>query len=457
MLSSADLSLQQAPPISVPFRFFLTAPLFGLAASLLALAQGSDLMLSRWLPGALAFTHLITLGFLLMVMCGALLQLLPVLATSPVPAVVLVGNVTHLLLTLGTVSLAIGFLFGDPIWMRTALALLALGLLLFMSAVAIALWRIRQQSATTTAIRLALLSLALTIVLGLLAGGIVAGLLRSESLALLADIHLNWGLAGAVGLLLIGVAYQVVPLFQVTPEYPGWMRRILAPGLFSVLLIWTLSKVAVVFAGWPAELPEVLLALLLVGFCLFALVTLSLQLRRRRRIADVTLKFWRVGMVAIILCLLFWGIGWLYPEAAQSPRFALLFGVLLILGAAVALVNGMLYKIVAFLPWFHLQHRQIALMRFEVTVPHMRAFVPQAAADRQFFVWLLSLAAALSGVFWPQQMVRPAGLLFATSNLLLFYNLLSAVVLYRRTDRELRSKCADAPSDENGRPAGIDR
>ena len=56
----ALLSFEQSPPISAPLRFFLTAPLFGMLAGALLLWGGPDLLASRWTPGALALTHLIT-------------------------------------------------------------------------------------------------------------------------------------------------------------------------------------------------------------------------------------------------------------------------------------------------------------------------------------------------------------------------------------------------------------
>jgi hypothetical protein len=43
------------------------------------------------------------------------------------------------------------------------------------------------------------------------------------------------------------------------------------------------------------------------------------------------------------------------PTWAQAPQVDLLLGILLIFGFAVAVINGMLYKIVPFLAWFHLQ------------------------------------------------------------------------------------------------------
>ena len=83
MSELSGLSLDQAPPISVPLRFFLTAPLFALSAALLLLWQGPDLFDSRWNPTTLAVTHLLTLGYLGIVMIGAILQMLPVVAGTP--------------------------------------------------------------------------------------------------------------------------------------------------------------------------------------------------------------------------------------------------------------------------------------------------------------------------------------------------------------------------------------
>ncbi len=45
------------PPIELPFRFFLTAPLFVIACALLILVSGETLFLSRWQPSILALTH----------------------------------------------------------------------------------------------------------------------------------------------------------------------------------------------------------------------------------------------------------------------------------------------------------------------------------------------------------------------------------------------------------------
>ncbi|MHB0982634.1 MAG: hypothetical protein ACYC02_04540, partial [Thiobacillus sp.] len=84
MNPQAGLSFGQAPPYSLPLRFFLTAPLFLLAAAGL-IVWAPEALASRWTPYTLALTHALTLGFLAMVMLGALLQMLPVVAGSSIP------------------------------------------------------------------------------------------------------------------------------------------------------------------------------------------------------------------------------------------------------------------------------------------------------------------------------------------------------------------------------------
>ena len=68
--SLTGLSLKQAPPLSVPLRFFLTAPVFLLLAAMLLWHLGATVWASRWSAGVLALTHLLTLGYLSMVMLG---------------------------------------------------------------------------------------------------------------------------------------------------------------------------------------------------------------------------------------------------------------------------------------------------------------------------------------------------------------------------------------------------
>jgi hypothetical protein len=447
MLTTAGLSLEQAPPISIPFRFFLTAPLFGIAAGLLLVWHGELALLSRWMPATLALTHLLTLGVLAMVMCGALLQMLPVVAGAPVPRVVLVGNLVHPLLSLGTLALVLGLLGHPGPWLTLGLGLLAGGLLIFLAGVAVALWRVPTPSCTTTGMAGAAFALLVTLGLGLFLGAGLAGWTAAPPLPLFTSLHLGFGLFGWVLLLLVGVAYQVVPMFQVTPEYPLPMRRRLVPLLLVLLLLWTLTAVAAQQGLLPSWLATGLATSLpgLAGAAAgwFAIATLRLQGQRRRKVPDLTLRFWRLGLGALLACPPLWlGLTLAGTEATQA-RLELLLGVLMIAGAALPLLNGMLYKIVPFLCWFHLQHRQLQLMATGVRVPNMKELLPETWALTQFWLSVLALALTLGAVYLPGALTAPAGLAWAASFALLGGTLGTSVLRYLRVGAELHRHGAD--------------
>ncbi len=440
MLGTETLSLEQAPPISIPIRFFLTAPLFGVAAALLLIWHGPDLLVSRWAPQTLALTHLFTLGFLGLNMCGALLQMLPVLAGIAVPRVVLVGSLTHLLMVGGTLWLVIGLLLGSTGWLKFAVGFLGTGFIIYIMAVLVALWRVKIANATVTGMRMAVLALLVTVLIG---SDLASGLAGWTSLVfpqLYTDLHLAWGMLGWVGLLLIGAAFQVVPMFQVTPEYPRWMRDWMPRTLLVGLAIWTMLHVTAVTGRIPEAWSLAWLVVLLAGYVWFAIITLRLQQLRRRKIPDVTLMFWRIGIVAIPLCCAIWMTGRLFPVISGVVDLDLLLGVCMILGAAVALMNGMLYKIVPFLSWFHLQNRQLATMCMTVQIPNMKQLLPDRAAKRQFWVYVLALGCTVVAIFSPAWFARSAGVLWALSFMLLAFNLFRVVLHYRSVNLELTAE-----------------
>ncbi|MCP4127023.1 MAG: hypothetical protein GY753_08180, partial [Gammaproteobacteria bacterium] len=71
-MSQAKLILSQSPPAWVPLRFFVTAPIFAIAAAVLVLWHEPTSLASRWSAPVLAFTHLLVVGFMAMVMTGAM-------------------------------------------------------------------------------------------------------------------------------------------------------------------------------------------------------------------------------------------------------------------------------------------------------------------------------------------------------------------------------------------------
>lgn len=222
-----NLSFEQAPPISVPYRFFLTAPWFGVAAGLLLLVQGDALLSSRWAAGTLALVHLFVAGFMLQAMCGALLQFIPVAAGGNIWRPHWLAAVVHPLLVVAASLLVTAFLVSRPGLFIAAGHLFALGLGFFILVVGWAVWRTPAHGATILALRIAIAALLVTLVTGVtLATGLAWGV--PLPLPPLVNVHAAWGLGGWGLILLAGVSYFVVPMFQLTLRirtgFPGACR-----------------------------------------------------------------------------------------------------------------------------------------------------------------------------------------------------------------------------------------
>jgi len=404
-MTEAGLSYEQAPPFVAPLRFFQVAPLFLLLVAGLALFV-PEWQANRWSPASLALTHLITLGYLGMVMLGALLQILPVVLGAPVPAVRLVAWAGLLGLSIGTPGLALGFLLSEPLWLYAGMPILAAGLLPVIVAITFSLMRTAALQVAWP-IRQAVLALVITLLLGITMAGGLFGLWSLPAAADLTPLHIAWGLLGWVLILIVGVAYQVVPMLQITPPYPArlsrWLTWIMLAGL---LLFSSLPQPA--WGAAASRLGELALCAASIGF---AVATLRIQSRRRRKVPDVTLDFWRLGMASLILSALLCLLLSELPETWQAPAQISL-GPLFLFGFAASVVSGMLYKIVPFLAWFHLKTQTGAKVG---SIPNMKEMIPDKLARLHFRLHLAMLIVLLPAPFLP----APAARFAATAGLLL--------------------------------------
>lgn len=386
------LSFEQAPPISVPMRFFLTAPLFGILAGALLLWQGPAVLESRWAPATLALTHLITAGFMLQVMCGALLQFIPVAAGGNIWRPRLVAAVVHLSISLAVLLFAGAFLATDLRWLDPAAGLFALALVSFGLAAGHAVLHMESSNSTITALRCALGGLIITLLLGATLVQAVQGRLDIP-LVQLTNLHAAWGLAGWVLILVCGVSYFLIPMFQLTPSYPTPVQRFLPAVLLAILALWSLQ----LFVDDKEFWEDIALAILLATASAYAGSTLWLQGRRKRKAMDPALQFFRMAMLCILAAALSWLVLHCYPGWAGHPAGNLWLGSLLLFGAATSAICGMLYKIAPFALWMHLQRIDAS---FAIRL-NTRMLLPEPPVRRHFQLHCTALAVLLAAVLFP--------------------------------------------------------
>lgn len=407
------LSLDQAPPISVVMRFFLSVPLFGIVLGIMMFAYPHQILTSAH-PLSLSALHLMFLGVITMAMIGALFQMQSVLGGRPIPAPSGNGWIIHLFLSIGVLSLAGAFALSNPVLFVIASVFLGASLLYTATLILPLLFKASAHD-TIRGMRFALISLTLTVLLGIVMASEYANENFSPSHELLRSIHYSFGLIGWIGMLIIAVAFQVVEMFYVTPGFSPWCKRNAFIVLFAALVgksIWLMTALPFV---WVFDL---VIGALLVGF---TVTTAKRLMTRKRRVSDVSIWFWMSALGLLVVALL----SYLFFEVTAKEHFLTLslIGFALF---ALSIILAMMGKIVPFLVWFHLSSAGY------MDAPIMSNIIPQSRQKSLFGLFAIACVSIVIGVFITEALL--AGAIAAVLMfLLLLFNLIGALKLYRHT------------------------
>ena len=309
-------------------------------------------------PHTLVLVHLVVLGWLSLLLCGALFQFVPVLVARP-----LYSNMLPLpaliFLVAGLCFLLCGFLqlggTGDgwPWLLPFAATSLAIGFTLVLYNLGRTLWTGRPLPLPARFVAVALGFLAATALLGGIFSFAFAVPLSSTALLAIAGaglpLHVVAGIGGWLTFTAIGVSYRLLAMFMLAPELEGVRPR-------AVFWLGTLGLLAVVAGGLVlvlsnASLVPALIAggiLGAVALALYGADMLRLYRARKRPIIELNSQMAALALISlagcVILAVVLIGLG-AFTEQVGAVVFLAVFGWLSGLGLA------KLYKIVAFLTW----------------------------------------------------------------------------------------------------------
>jgi hypothetical protein len=299
-------------------------------------------------PGVVALAHAWILGCLLPVTFGAVYQLLPVVLGGELASPRLAW--THFALhAVGAPCLVAAMI----VWRMDFVALAAVpvvaGIILFASNVWRTVGGIRwTHDPVATAFALAAGWLVATVLAGaFLALNHLWNFLPPSPLALL-RAHAHLGVAGFFLTLLQGAAFRLVPMFTLS-TVQSW-RRVWVGLLATQVGLTALIPALVGERGVPVCLAATALCagLGVSGWELAA----TLAARQKRVLVPGLRGF--MGGAAFFACAAAGGLTLAFADdrpAAENPKWAMLYGLVALLGGLLPIVLGMLCKIVPFLVW----------------------------------------------------------------------------------------------------------
>ena len=408
----AGLSLDQAPPYKAPIKFFLVAPIFAVLAGFFALFSNNYEIHN---PLIIATIHLVTIGFIILTILGALQQMLPVIAGAVIPNAKKVSNITYGLITLGVVSFTVGFLLYEKLYLFLAATMLLIGLSYFIFIALVQLFKVKNKSFIVIGIILSLVFFMIAFAIGI-------HLIIANATSNISDLHYDFALLhynyiffGFLFFLIVAITIQVVPMFWVASAYKKYEQIVIIFTTTALLIFYPIN----LFMGLEMDLVYKILFNFIILY--FAFLTIQKLQNRKRKLKDITVYFYITSMIFLVIGSLYW----LSMSFFTLPTNML--GILFGLGFVVSLMNGMMYKIIPFLTWFHLNAKGI------FDIPTMREMIAQKNMQTQFYIHLSSVLFFVLGFsFALHFIIKLASFLFIVSNVMLFINIYKTVQIYMK-------------------------
>lgn len=389
--AGGGLATSQAPSLRLPFQFFAAALVFFTLLNLLLFWKSPELLIFGFThPIMLTATHLFTLGFATMTVMGALYQLVPVILQVPLHSERL-GFVHFWLYLSGVCLMIVSFWWFSPLIIATGGTLVVIAVSIFVYNLYLSMRRSRVKSLTARYINAGLAYLSLTVTWGLLlALHLQYGFFGSTTLRQLA-FHLSIGLGGWLGLLVIGVAYQLTAMFGLVHNPPEGLGRLIF-AVFNTGVGLEVLALLLGLPGWAVSLGVTVTALALLlaaadGFRYLAL--------RKRQHLDVSFRFVAASWTSLTLVVLLLLVArWLGPPVLHSARGFMALAYLGFIGWIALMIQAQMYKILPFLTW---QHRYSSRVGRE-KVPLLRDMFSERLGFVALGAWVPGILLTVAGL-----------------------------------------------------------
>lgn len=351
-------------------------------------------------PETLALVHIIAIGWLSLLMCGALFQFVPVLVAHPLYDPLLPLPTLGCLVA-GLMALLLGFLkLGGEIdfdfsYFPVAAALLSLGFALVLWNLGRTLWAARPLPLPARFVVVGLFSAAATVLLGatfalVLGGTSNALLLDIASLGL--PIHIVAGLGGWLTCTAIGVSYRLLAMFMLAPDLDGPTARGALYSATLALAVAIVGGLVAIFAN--GNLAAVLSAAGLLGLLAVALYgrdVLFLHRERKRRKIELNSRMAGLALASLAMAAVLI-IALLAAGKFQHDVAAVLF--LVAFGWLSGLGLSKLYKIVPFLTWLECYGPIIG----KAPTPRVQDLVAENRAIKWFLLYYFAVWVATAAL-----------------------------------------------------------
>ncbi len=404
-----SITREFAPPFKLIAPYFIIGTLFYVLSNFLLfgidivqISSSQDLYIISWV-------HLFLLGFVMMIIFGAMAQLIPVVLEKGHFSIDFY-YIVYPLFSLGIGMMAYGFIHSHLI-LSFGGGIVLIAMFIFSLETFLTLKNVEKFDVVTISVMISNIFLIIGVIVGFVMALTFAGFLGTDVTALL-KAHVYMIIGGYVLITIMSFSYVLIPMFGLSHGFSKKPLHV-AVGMqsFAVIVVFFSALFDSEFfskTGYFFSFLSVLIYFYLIY---------TIDKTRARKQNDMYIISLLIGFIFFVLSMIFGG---LYIMVGDET-YALLCGWLLFVGFFGFLISGHLYKIVPFLVWYE----RFSPLVGKEKVPMLGDMVPTKSANFQIYFTTIGIILYSFALFYQNSDLQMAAASFLSIGaLFLFFNLM---------------------------------
>jgi len=416
------LQTANAPSSKIVIPHFIVGGIAFLIVAILMLISTPELLTAYYNNKLIAITHVFILGWAVMMVFGALYQLIPVVYETSLHSEKL-SQITFWMFLISVSALSYSFWIASYTNLLFYASLMMFGsLMLFIINLHLTYKKTKKPNIQSKFINTGIYWLAATELIGtIIAFNFKYPFLEASHLHYL-KIHAHLGLIGWFLLLIMGSASILIPMFMVSHNLDQKKLNkayyFVNIGLLLISIDWLFIHTEyLIYVYW---------IIFAIGISLFLSYVYDSYKNRLRRKLDVGLKYTVIAIFMLILPLLL-GLFLIFNNEATDfiLRMGTFYGISILFGVISMLIFGQTYKTLPFIVWLEKYQAHVGKKK----VPMPRELYSEKIADYQFYAYLVAISTMAIGIVLNHKIIVQIGstILIAVA-VLNFWNILKMVL-----------------------------
>ena len=408
------ISQDFAPPFKLVAPYFIIGSIFYFLSTLYSFNLNIT-NISIHSTNLLSLAHLFLLGFAMMVIFGAMAQLIPVTLEVGHFSVEFYYLIYPFLL-IGTILMVLGFSINNT-FLQYGGILVFISMIIFLAETFLTINKVKQYSNVIKSIVVSNIFLTLGIVFGILMALTYAGQINTNIEQIL-KAHVYSVILGYITITIMALSLVLIPMFGLSHNFSQ------KPLNMAVILMSISTTIVIISSIFSIALIDKLAYLLSVVSLLIYFYQVYLIFKTRaRKENDIYVISLFMAFIAFVLSIVS-GFLWIFID---NERLLITAAWLLCCGFFTFVIIGHLYKIIPFLVWFE----KFSPLVGKQKVPMLMDMVPKKASYYQFAFTLLGTIVSTFGLIFAENSLFKAGISFLAIGAIFLINNIIYIIRYK--------------------------